>query len=743
MTPAEHLPIGDTPLEAALRYAAHGWRVLPIKPGQKSPPMNSWQHAATTNERTIRNWYNGLYRDHGVGIATGEESGIFVLDVDVSEGKHGDDTLADLEARYSKLPDTVRSITGSKGTHIFFRHPVGLVVRNNASTKLGPGLDIRGRNGQVVAAPTVHPNGTPYEWEHGYSPDDIAVADAPDWLIDLITEPPHIEPPPAPAPLPATTSGTSLDDLEDSIAATINRTYRWHDVLTNDGWTLHSAAGTDTMWTRPGKNRDEGASAILHEPSGPFVVFSTDVSLSHLHDPARSNRHGDGWSYSLFGYLAATDYGGDRAACARAERIKLNATQQPATSPSDAPESLSDSLDYADEIGANLIDWGEFWREDHNEAQWIAEPFIADKRGHSIFAIGGTGKSLLALWIAAAIATGRPIFGQHTEPRNVLYMDYEMTKADLYERLEAMGYGPDIDMTRLHYAMLPSLPPLDTEAGGQRLRKLAAHVNADVVVIDTYGRAVEGDENDADTTRAFYRHAGMGLKADGRTWLRIDHAGKDAAKGQRGSSAKNDDVDVVWQMSVTDTGYTMKATKRRMGWVPETVGIIKREDPELGFELADVPGVPAGTLDAVTLLDRLDVPVTASHREAARMVREAGQRVRNNVLRAAVRVRRDRAEVLLQPVDNPAGSVPKSSGHASGDDSGARVPTQRGTNDKTPGQTVGHTSGHTGAHLSGPSVPECATRRGAHGTGTGAQPPTDNDEHPNPPNPPDPFDDLF
>lgn len=47
MMPATAAPIDDDAHQHALTLAALGLRVLPIKPGGKSPPMNSWQHAAT------------------------------------------------------------------------------------------------------------------------------------------------------------------------------------------------------------------------------------------------------------------------------------------------------------------------------------------------------------------------------------------------------------------------------------------------------------------------------------------------------------------------------------------------------------------------------------------------------------------------------------------------------------------------------------------------------------------------
>ena len=117
-----------------------------------------------------------------------------------------------------------------------------------------------------------------------------------------------------------------------------------------------------------------------------------------------------------------------------------------------------------------------------------------------------------------------------------------------------MGYGPDDDLAHLHYALLPPLAPLDGRAGGDDVVARAAACEAELVVIDTFGRAVSGDENEADTVRAWYRLTGQRLKADGRAFLRIDHAGKDLERGQRGTSAKNDDVDIVWRLNRLDAG---------------------------------------------------------------------------------------------------------------------------------------------------------------------------------------------
>jgi hypothetical protein len=147
-------------LDAALAYAQRGLRVIPIAPGEKYPSgIEAWQTKATTDPDTITTWYTNTYRDWGVGIATGKitNSYLFVLDIDDREQHRGSDTLADLEAEHGELPPTVTVHTPSGGRHLYFRTSIN--VRNDAGKRLGPGLDIRGEGGQVLAPPTLHPNG--------------------------------------------------------------------------------------------------------------------------------------------------------------------------------------------------------------------------------------------------------------------------------------------------------------------------------------------------------------------------------------------------------------------------------------------------------------------------------------------------------------------------------------------------------------------------------------------------------
>ena len=289
-----------------------------------------------------------------------------------------------------------------------------------------------------------------------------------------------------------------------------------------------------------------------------------------------------------------------------------------------------------------LIDWPEFWATEHDDTEWLLEPLFADGRSHALYAGAKTGKSYLVLAACAALATGNK-FLDHPggDPVHILYLDYEMSPQDVRERLEEFGYSADDDLTCLHYALLPSLPPLDTEAGGQALLAAATDLGVRFVIIDTTSRSIAGDENDADTLRAFYRCTGLLLKQAGIGWARLDHAGKDATKGQRGTSAKNDDVDIVCRLERTDNGQKVIATHRRMSWYPEKTEIAVTElSGVVTFTNADGPSYPAGTNDVVALLDELGVPQGASVRDARAALQQAGKGKGQKIVSAAVKFRK-------------------------------------------------------------------------------------------------------
>lgn len=209
------------------------------------------------------------------------------------------------------------------------------------------------------------------------------------------------------------------------------------------------------------------------------------------------------------------------------------------------------------------IDWPAFWASDHESGDWLIDEFWPRSRSMALWAKAKEGKSEFVLHCVASLATGvDPFTGQATTPARVLYFDFEMTEEDLWDRLTDMGYDQHTDLELLRYYQLPMLEPMDTARGAAQVARILDVEQPDCVVVDTFGRAVEGEEDRADTIRAFYAHTGLMMKNRRIGYLRTDHAGKAMESGQRGSSAKNDDVDVIWKLYRTKGGIKLESKSR-------------------------------------------------------------------------------------------------------------------------------------------------------------------------------------
>jgi hypothetical protein len=602
-------------LQTALAYAKQDIRVIPIKQGEKRPPMQGWQNAATSDPTTIRTWFEGQFKDCGLGIATGEFRNRYLIVIDIDDRPEfiGSDTLKDLEQLHGQLPDTVEVITGSGGRHIYFL--TDAPIRNEASGRLGQGIDVRGIGGQVLAPPTIHPNGKTYEWVEGKSIANTPPADMPLWMVLILTEK-HTD------DIPMTYESTTNILTEEGPASRYCAATTWPELLRQDGWTLaHIDQSGEAHWIRPGKDIREGTSATTGWQGKDIIrVFTTSIPAL----PAGA--------YTRFGYTAAMHHNGDRSAFAK-KLLQEGKALVPVTQP-----AITDNI---------LINWQDFWTQSFPAEDWLIEPIIPRNQLVVIFAPGGTGKSLLALYIAAALATGKEIFAEPKPPTNVLYMDYEMSQAVLYERLTAMGYNGDTDLSRLHYASLPPIGSLDKPEGAKQICDLARTCQAELVIIDTFARAVEGAENDADTVRNFYRWTAMNLKQEGRSLMRIDHAGKDLKKGARGTSAKNDDVDLVWQMTKVDGQLVLIRQKHRHTWIPERINLIIHDQAQM-FTQDIKGGERLG--QAMKMLEELNIDPTLSQDAMWTLVKDRAEniyKVSRKTTRLAHKQRKDQADENL------------------------------------------------------------------------------------------------
>jgi hypothetical protein len=172
-------------LESALQFAAAGVNVAPAL--GKNPGAllgHDWPPQATTDERTIRGWWE-RWENANVGIVPG--LALLPVDVDIPS------SFARFQAEHGTAPPTPRYLTnGEPGVvreRLLFAHP----GRRRAHTHLCAGAQLRDGSLFSVVPPSVNPDsGEPYEWVAAF--DELPLAPLPStWLAVLPDRKPPVE----------------------------------------------------------------------------------------------------------------------------------------------------------------------------------------------------------------------------------------------------------------------------------------------------------------------------------------------------------------------------------------------------------------------------------------------------------------------------------------------------------------------------------------------------------------------
>ena len=160
-------------INAVLKLAAQGYRLVPIEPNGKRCLIKGWPGRATSDSSALRAWWTDE-PDSNVGALCGD--GLVVLDRDDRSG--GRESLDRLVAEHD-LPVTT-TVKTPGGRHYHFQY-AGSV--RSGPIEGYPGLELRADAALVVLPPSVRPAGA-YTWER-----NGARAALPAWLAELRNQP--------------------------------------------------------------------------------------------------------------------------------------------------------------------------------------------------------------------------------------------------------------------------------------------------------------------------------------------------------------------------------------------------------------------------------------------------------------------------------------------------------------------------------------------------------------------------
>ena len=489
---------------AALAYAAKGWPVFPCVTDSKAPACPHGHKDATLDIEQINAWWSTA--DYNIGLEP-EQVGMGVIDADTYK--------TDCEIEDLFLPDTYEVQTPRSGTHYYFKGS----LPPSAGTKLGKGIDTRGRGSYVLLPPSVV-DGKPYAVKH-----DREVAELPaEIAVRLAT---------------ANTSQKSVvEDLDQE--ANIGRAETLLlDCVKRGDVAIEGSGGNNRTYRLAAEVQALG---ITKETC---LALLEGLWNSHCLPP---------WEHEEMARVVenATNYMQNEAGANAVDDAALKENARNA-------EAEHQSKAKTEQPSRKLL-WRlrDLWKLPDPEP--LVDNLLMQRENVSLFGPAKIGKSFAALDMALSIATGLPVFGRLTVRRSgpAVYFTGEGRhgfKRRIAAWAQARGFE-DLDafLDEVPFYFVPEVPQTSKgiEACDEYYDAICAELGPNcypvLAVVDTMARSMAGlNENDAgDVGRylAMTEHLRAKLAC---TLVTIAHTGKDESKGQRGSSAQDAGFDTMLQ----------------------------------------------------------------------------------------------------------------------------------------------------------------------------------------------------
>lgn len=188
-TESRHGPQPGDLARAALRYAGLGYRVFPLRPGEKTPLTEHGLLDASNDEEQVAAWWAET-PDANIGLRTDDLLG---LDLDGADNPWLFSGSEEALARAESLIGYPRQRTPRGGYHVVTKQPPPGSAKmptpwRNTFGAIAPKVDTRANGGYIVVAPSVSSTGRPYQWLEGCAldvpPDQLP--EPPDWLCEIL-----------------------------------------------------------------------------------------------------------------------------------------------------------------------------------------------------------------------------------------------------------------------------------------------------------------------------------------------------------------------------------------------------------------------------------------------------------------------------------------------------------------------------------------------------------------------------
>lgn len=196
---------------------------------------------------------------------------------------------------------------------------------------------------------------------------------------------------------------------------------------------------------------------------------------------------------------------------------------------------------------------------------WIIKGVLPHADLGMLFGESGSGKSFIALDMAAAIARGEPWRGHRVKQSPVLYVAAEGA-GGFRSRLKAYAQHHRAALDALPLHVIAGRPNLLDAKDAEQIAAEAKRVGAGVVIVDTLAQATPGaNENAGEDMGRALKSCDAINRATGALVLLVHHAGKDLTKGARGWSGLRAAVDVELEVQKLTGSRRLRISKQKDG----------------------------------------------------------------------------------------------------------------------------------------------------------------------------------
>lgn len=369
----------------------------------KHPRIVNWQDEATTDIRKLIRWFS-RWPNSNVGAATGDKSGVFVVDIDNWDA---------WESLNMELPETLTYTTAGSGKHHWFKFPDNQKITNSRGS-LPIGIDIRGTGGFVILPPSKTLKGSYRDLE------ERDIANAPAWLLEALNT--------SELDSEGLVEEKGLKGFGDLDSDTQDRYRRYtQGVISGE---IAALKELEEFPELPWNNTTYSSACNLFElAKAPWSDLTSDDAETIIREniPPFDT---EGWTSIAVDKLIESAFKKVMHS-SKSRPYPPGETRKPTTQ---RPAKSSANANVPDTIAELSVQW--FSEVEDEDYEWYEKDWIPKKGGVLLAGYGGSGKStLFAYWIRL-ITTGQ--WGG--EPGNCVYMAREDSKSAIIKpRLIAAG----------------------------------------------------------------------------------------------------------------------------------------------------------------------------------------------------------------------------------------------------------------------------------------------------------------